>query len=222
MRTRIKFCGLVRAEDVDTAAALGVDAVGFVFYSRSPRHLEATQAAALRRRLPSWVSAVGLFVNEAPQRVKEVARQVGLDVIQFHGDETPADCSQASTAAGLPYWRAVRMRAPGDLLESMDRFGAAEAFLLDAFSEGYGGSGKRFDWSWVPTEHPRPLILSGGLDAGSVGEAIARARPSAVDVSSGIQGPDPRTKDKVAMERFVAAVIAADAGLLSTRNAPNK
>ncbi len=218
MRTRIKFCGLVRPEDVDTAASLGVDAVGFVFYARSPRHVDPAAALALRRRLPSWVAAVGLFVNEAPQRVADVAAEAGLDVVQFHGDETPDDCERAC-GGRLPYWRAVRMRAPGDLLESIACFGGAEAFLLDAFSEGYGGSGKRFDWSWIPADCGRPLILSGGLDAGTVGEAIVRVRPVAVDVSSGIQGPDPRTKDKAAMERFVAAVVAADAGLISARNA---
>jgi phosphoribosylanthranilate isomerase len=221
MRTRIKFCGLVRPEDVDVAVALGVDALGFVFYARSPRCVDAAAARALRRRLPSWVSAVGLFVNEAPQRVAEVAAGVGLDVVQFHGDETPQDCD-AACAGRLPYWRAVRMRGPADLLESADRFGAAEAFLLDAFSDAYGGTGKRFDWSWIPPGFARPLILSGGLGPDSVAEAIARVRPTGVDVSSGIQGTDPRTKDKASMERFVAAVVAADAGLLSARNPSTK
>lgn len=216
MRTRIKFCGLVRPEDVDTAVALGVDALGFVFYARSPRCVDAAAARALRRRLPSWVSAVGLFVNEAPQRVAEVAAEVGLDVIQFHGDESPADCD-AACAGRLPYWRAVRMQGPGDLLESAGRFEAAEALLLDAFSDAYGGTGTRFDWSWIPRHFHRPLILSGGLGPDSVAEAIARVRPVGVDVSSGIQGANPRIKDKALMERFVAAVIAADADLLSAR-----
>jgi phosphoribosylanthranilate isomerase len=105
------------------------------------------------------------------------------------------------------------MRGPGDLLESIDRFGAAEALLLDAFSDGYGGSGRRFDWSWIPAQRSKPLILSGGLDPETVGEAIARVRPMAVDVSSGIQGPDARTKDAVKMRRFASAVLAADARL---------
>lgn len=218
MRTRIKFCGLVRDEDVDAAVALGADAVGFVFYPRSPRYVSVADALRMRRRLPSWVSAVGLFVNEAPARVAEMAAQAGLDVVQFHGDERPEDCASAC-AGRLPYWRAVRMRGPGDLLESADRFGAAEALLLDAFSESYGGTGKRFDWSWIPQGFARPLILSGGLGPDSVGEAIVRVRPTGVDVSSGIQGADPRTKDKALMERFVAAVVAADASLLSARSA---
>jgi phosphoribosylanthranilate isomerase len=218
MRTRIKFCGLVRPEDVDAAVALGVDAVGFVFYARSPRHVDAEAALALRRRLPSWVGAVGLFVNDAPETVSQAAAQVGLDVLQFHGDETPEDCARAC-AGRLPYWRAVRMRGPGDLLESADRFGAAEALLLDAYSEAYGGTGKRFDWSWIPRGFERPLILSGGLGPESVGEAITSVRPAWVDVSSGIQGADPRTKDKALMEQFAAAVLAADASLLIARNA---
>lgn len=221
MRTRIKFCGLVRPEDLDCAVALGVDAVGFVFYPRSPRYLDPQAGAALRRRLPSYVCAVGLFVNAAPEALRATAAQVGLDVIQFHGDESPEDCL-AATAGRLPFWRAVRMRGPGDLLESIDRFGAAEAMLLDAFSDAYGGSGQRFDWSWIPARCEKPLILSGGLGPATVSEAIARVRPMAVDVSSGIQGTDPRTKDTALMEAFVAAVIAADALKSPARSEPDR
>lgn len=210
MRTRVKFCGLVRPGDVDFAVALGVDAIGLVFYPRSPRSVSPDEAAALRRRLPSYVCAVGLFVNEPPERVRELTRAVGLDVVQFHGDESPEDC-EAATGGDFPYWRAVRMRSPADLLESCVRFKAAEAMLLDAFSEGYGGSGKRFEWSWIPARRDRPVILSGGLDATNVKDAVLRVRPTAVDVSSGIQGADPRTKDASLMEAFMAAVIAADA-----------
>lgn len=210
LRTRIKFCGFVRPADVDCAVALGVDAIGFVFYPRSPRALTVDQALALRRRLPSYVAAVGLFVNEAPETVRDTCTRIGLDVAQFHGDETPAHC-RASLPAGLPYWRAVRMRAAGDLLESAVRFEDAEAFLLDAFSEGFGGSGARFDWSWIPAARTAPLILSGGLDERSVAQAIRQVSPTMVDVSSGIQGTDPRCKDADRMARFVAAVLAEDA-----------
>lgn len=215
LRTRIKFCGLVRPVDVDDAVALGVDAIGFVFYSRSPRALDAEQAARLRRRLPSWVSAVGLFVNDTVEGVRSVATQVGLDVIQFHGDETAGQCSQA----GLDHawWRAVRMRQAGDLLSSFDDFPGAEALLVDSFHAGYGGSGLSFDWSWIPAVRPRPLILSGGLGPASVAEAIHRVAPEAVDVSSGIQGDDPRTKDRRKMEDFVSAVLSADARRLPSR-----
>ncbi len=209
MRTRIKFCGLVRPDDVDTAVALGVDAVGFVFYAKSPRYVTAAAARELRQRLPSWVSAVGLVVNENADAVHRLRSEVGLDVVQFHGDEPPALCIDA--AGDAPWWRAVRMRAPGDLLESSQFYFEAEALLVDSFHSGYGGSGQSFDWSWLPAERAMPLILSGGLDPCSVGLAIDQVAPSAVDVSSGIQGADPRTKDRELMERFAAAVMAADA-----------
>ena len=214
MRTRIKFCGLVRPEDIDAAVALGVDAIGFVFYPKSPRYLDAETAASLRRRLPSWVSAVGLVVNESPQAVHRLRSQVGLDVIQFHGDEDAATCVESAQTA--PWWRAVRMRGPGDLLHSISRFPGAEALLVDSFHPGYGGSGQAFDWSWIPRERPVSLILSGGLDAATVGQAIAEVCPFAVDVSSGIQGQNPRTKDRVMMERFVQAVVRADASRLDS------
>lgn len=199
----------MRSEDVDTAVALGVDAVGFVFYPRSPRFITASQAHELRRRLPSWVAAVGLVVNESVRAVQQLRAEAALDVIQFHGDESPALCAEA--AADTPWWRAIRMRAPGDLLESSELFCGAEALLVDSFHAGYGGSGKSFDWSWLPAERSRPLILSGGLDPDSAGSAVLKVAPFAVDVSSGIQGSDPRTKDRALMERFVAAVMAADA-----------
>ena len=214
LRTRIKFCGFVRASDVDDAVALGVDAIGFVFYPRSPRAIDAQEAAVLRRRLPSYVSAVGLFVNEDPTIVKTLSESVGLDVIQFHGDETPAQCREG-LMPGVPYWRAVRMRSPDDLLESSLRFDDAEAFLLDAFSEAFGGTGTRFDWSWIPAARKAPLILSGGLDERSVAQAIRQVSPTMVDVSSGIQGSDARCKDPDRMARFVAAVLAEDARRLS-------
>ena len=211
MRTRIKFCGLVRPADVDDAVALGADAVGFVFYPRSPRVLSPDEAAVLRRRLPSFVAAVGLFVNAAAHEVAEVERRVGLDALQLHGDETPDDCAAIAARARRPYWKAVRMKADTDLLSSARSFREAECLLLDAFTEGFGGGGRAFDWSWIPSGLPVRILLSGGLDAATVAEAIGRVAPFAVDVSSGIQGSDPRTKDRGRMERFVAAVLQADA-----------
>lgn len=200
----------MQASDVDVAVSLGVDAIGFVFYPRSPRVVSLDQALALRRRLPSWVAAVGLFVDEEPARVADTARQVALDVVQFHGTESPQRC-RTSLPPGLPYWRAVRMRGPGDLLESAGQFGDAEAFLVDSFSDSFGGTGKRFDWSWLAAGRPDRLILSGGLDDACVEEAVAAIAPCMVDVSSGIQGADPRTKDPGRMARFIAAVLRADA-----------
>ena len=217
MRTRIKFCGLVRPSDVDAAVALGVDAIGFVLYPKSPRYVSNAEAAALRRRLPSYVCAVGLVVNETDLAVREAVADIGLDVVQFHGDETPQQCAQAR-ASGIPFWRAVRMRGPGDLLESAGRFAHAEALLLDAFGDAFGGTGQRFDWSWIAAQRTVPIILAGGLSAGTVGEAIEQVHPMAVDVSSAIQGADPRCKDIGKMERFVAAVIEADARLIAARS----
>lgn len=215
MRTRIKFCGFTDAGDLRDAAALGIDAAGFVFYRKSPRHVDEDAAVALRRALPSWVSAVGLFVDEEPDEVRRLASRVGLDVVQFHGDESPDRC-RTSVPEGLPWWRAVRMRSPGVLLESFDRFGEAEALLLDSFSHAYGGSGTGFDWSWIPAQRPLPIVLSGGLTPDNVADAIASVRPSAVDVSSGIQSDDPRRKAHARMERFVAEVLRADAKLCQT------
>ena len=212
MRTRIKFCGLVRAEDVDTAVALGVDAIGFVFYPPSPRALGIDEALALRRRLPSFVSAVGLFVNELPDTVAATASRVGLDVIQLHGDESPDQARGVSLACSLPCWKAIRMRQQTDLLSSAVDFKDAECLLLDSYSEAFGGSGKVFDWSWIPAGLPSRIILSGGLDSDSVALAIQHVKPFAVDVSSGIQGHSPRHKDPALMERFIASVLSADAG----------
>lgn len=216
-RTRVKFCGLVRPGDVDAAVALGVDAIGLVFYPRSPRYLTADAARELRRRVPSYVSAVGLFVNTPTAEVAHIATRVGLDVLQFHGDESPADCEAALplAAPAKAWWRAVRMRGPADLLESTTRYGSAEAFLLDKLSEGFGGSGETFDWNWLSdlpeAVRRRRLIMAGGLTAVSVGAAIDQVRPFGVDVSSGIQGADPRQKDLASMERFMQAVLTADA-----------
>ena len=232
MRTRIKFCGITDAADLRDAVRLGADAVGFVFYRPSPRWIQPGAARELRRLLPSWTRAVGLLVDAPPEQVRETSRRVGLDVIQFHGDESPEQCRISIGAkvaanrepggepddphAALRWWRAVRMRSPVVLLESFDRFKAAEALLLDSFSQGYGGSGTGFDWSWIPPVRSLPIGLSGGLSPDNVAAAIARIRPEAVDVSSGIQSPDPRRKSVARMERFVAEVLRADTEVYRT------
>ncbi len=214
-RTRIKFCGLVRPEDVQTASRLGVDALGLVFYPRSSRLLDLEQAAALRRTFPSWITAVGLFVDADPAQVRQYSGRIGLDVVQFHGNESAAACA-ASVLPDQRWWRAVRMRSPDDLLTSTVSYKGAEAFLLDAYTQGFGGSGEGFDWSWVPPQHNWPLIVSGGLDSTNVARAIECLQPMAVDVSSGIQST-PREKDPERMEAFVAAVMAADALVLKRK-----
>lgn len=208
-RTRIKFCGLVEPADVDTAVALGVDAIGLVFYARSTRVLDQQQARELRRRIPSYVRCVGLFVNEAVHRVQALRDAVGLDLIQFHGDETVEQCELG--AGKTPYWRAVRMRSRADLLESKARYVTAEALLLDNFSAGYGGSGQSFDWSWVHPDSDAPFVMSGGLGVENVGQAIENTAPLFVDVSSGIQTENPRKKDPAKMTEFVRRVLLQDA-----------
>ena len=203
--TRIKICGLTRLEDVDAAVAAGADAIGLVFYPPSPRHVDLAQAAALARRVPPFVSVVGLFVNASPDEVRRTLAAVPLHVLQFHGDEDEAYCLQFDR----PYLRAARMRPGFDLLQYAASFPSAQAILLDAFVDGYGGGGASFDWSLIPNDLSCPLVLAGGLDAGNVAEAVRQVRPAAVDVSSGVEA-GKGIKDAERMRAFVAAVRAAD------------
>jgi len=212
MRTRVKFCGLVDSRDVDAAVQLGADAVGFVLWHGSSRALTLTEAASLRRRLPSWVMAVGLVVNAGQTAVEQAVQSVGLDVVQFHGDETPSECA----ACPLPWWRAVRMRSQSDLLHCCALYQGADAYVLDAFSDGYGGSGQTFDWSWACGAIDSPRVLCGGLNPANVTAAIATVRPQWVDVSSGIQMVgQPRRKDPALMAQFMAQVLIADTQTLT-------
>ena len=214
VRTRVKFCGLVESADLDCAVRLGVDAIGFVLWPRSPRALTVEQAAALRRRLPSWVLAVGLVVNARPVEIADAVSGIGLDVVQFHGDETPQECGLSPIA----WWRAVRMRSANDLAQALGHYPQAEALVLDAFSDAYGGSGHSFDWNWVRGDPESAAkgsgparILSGGLHGGNVREAIDKVRPDWVDVSSGIQVEGaPRRKSESRMQDFMSQVRAAD------------
>lgn len=204
-RTRIKICGLTRPQDVRAAVDAGADAIGFVFYPPSPRAVSIAQAAELAALLPPFVTAVGLFVNADAAQIAAVRAQVPLQLLQFHGDETEADCA----GHGLPWIRAARMRPGVDLLEFASLHPRARGILLDAFVEGYGGGGKTFDWALIPPHFPRPLILSGGLDAGNVTEAVRRLRPWAVDVSSGVESARG-IKDAAKIAAFVAGVRNAD------------
>jgi phosphoribosylanthranilate isomerase len=215
-RTRIKLCGLSRVEDVQHAIALGADAVGFVFYPPSPRSVSVAQAVELARHVPPLVSSVGLFVNATPEWIREVTSNVPLSLLQFHGDETPEQCEELAAIAGLSYWRALRIgpdASTSHLVKSALNYSAASGFLFDTHVEGYGGGGKVFDWSLIPAELARRAVLSGGLNAQNVGEAIHRLRPYAVDVSSGIEVPGAKgMKDPARMAAFVRAVREADAG----------
>ncbi|WP_439605672.1 phosphoribosylanthranilate isomerase [Hydrogenophaga sp.] len=215
-RTRIKICGLTREADVDAAVHAGADAVGFVLYEQSPRHVSADRAGELARRLPPFVTPVLLFVNASPEHIARGCAAVPQALLQFHGDETPADC----LAAGRPYLRAARIPtgpagAGFDLLKYASDHLAAQAILLDALVEGYGGGGQSFDWTAFPWSHPllnasSRLVLSGGLTPANVIDGITRVRPWAVDVSSGVEAAKG-IKDPDKMLAFVAAVRAADA-----------
>jgi phosphoribosylanthranilate isomerase len=205
-RTRIKICGLAREADVDAAVRCGADAVGFVVYEASPRYVSPQRAAELAARLPPFVMPVCLLVNAPPSLVQAVVQAVPNGLLQFHGDESLDQC----LAAGRPFLRAARM-APGfDLLDFASKFQAAAGLLIDAHVEGYGGGGKVFDWSLVPQGVPLPLVLSGGLNPANVIDGIARVRPWAVDVSSGVETAKG-IKDADAMRRFCDAVRQADA-----------
>ncbi len=205
VRTRIKICGVSRPEDVAAAVEAGADAIGFVFHPGSPRHVSLDQAASLARGMPPYVTPVGLFVNAGAETIATAVAAIPTLVLQFHGDESPAQCA----AAGRAFLKAARM-APGfDLLDFAYRFSEARGLLLDTHVEAFGGSGKVFDWSLVPRGVPHRLVLSGGLHAGNVGSGIRELRPWAVDVSSGVES-SRGVKDAAAIQAFCDAVREAD------------
>ena len=209
-RTRIKVCGLTREQDVDAAVEAGADAIGLVFYEPSPRNVDPARAAALARRLPAFVTPVCLFVNAAPDAVRRVLDAVPQALLQFHGDEAPADCR----AWGRAYLRAARMGEGFDLLDFAAQYADAAALLLDTHVAGYGGSGKVFDWSLIPPSVPLPVVLSGGLNPANVTDGVLRVRPWAVDVSSGVESAKG-IKDAALIRRFCDAVREADARALA-------
>ena len=206
-RTRIKICGLTREADVDAAVEAGADYVGFVHYPPSPRHVALERAGELAARLPTTVTPVLLFVNPSDEMVQAGLQAVPRALLQFHGDESPAHCQQA--ARGRTYWRAARMQPGMDLLNFAASFQQAQAILLDAHVESYGGAGKSFDWSLVPAGVPARLVLSGGLNPANVTDGIHRLRPWAVDVSSGVEVAKG-IKDAALMKTFCEAVREAD------------
>lgn len=204
-RTRIKICGLTREQDVDAAVAAGADAIGLVFYARSPRAVTLARAVQLARRLPPFVTPVGLFVNAPPAEIEAACAAIPNLLLQFHGDEMPADCERWQR----PYLRAARMSPGFDLIDFGRQFSSAQAVLLDAHVEGYGGGGKVFDWSLIPSGVPFPVVLSGGLNPANVIDGVQHLRPCAVDVSSGVEAAKG-IKDAELMQRFCAAVREAD------------
>ncbi len=208
-RTRIKICGLTREEDVDAAVLAGADALGLNLWPGSTRHVSLQRAVALARRLPPFVTPVLLFVNAAPREIEAARDALPQALLQFHGDETVAQCE----AAQRPYLRAARMGEGFDLLDCAQQHLTQgrwlQALLLDAHVSGYGGAGKAFDWSRVPSNVPCPVVLSGGLHAANVADGVRQLAPWAVDVSSGVE-QSKGIKDAALMRRFCQAVRQAD------------
>lgn len=216
-RTRIKICGLTRKEDVHTAVASGVDAIGFVFYGQSPRFIVPDVVGRLIAEVPPFVTTTGLFVNATSEDIRDVVAKAPVALLQFHGDETIAQCVAAATSVNRPFMRAVRVRSAmtsADLLKYESDYRASSplfaGLLLDAFVDGYGGGGKVFDWSLIPKELAPRLVLSGGLSAQNATDAVVRVRPYAVDVSSGVESAKG-IKDAAKIRAFISAVRAADA-----------
>jgi phosphoribosylanthranilate isomerase len=212
-RTRIKICGVTREADVAAAVDAGADAIGLNLYAKSARYVGLSRAVQLASELPPFVTPVLLFVNAARGEIDAACAALPQALLQFHGDESPADCEAPDRA----YLRAVRM-APGvDLLDCASRFSSAAALLVDADVAGYGGGGKVFDWSLLPSDVPgHRLVLSGGLTPANVIDGVLRVRPYAVDVSSGVEAGEKGVKDAALMRRFCEAVREADARLADT------
>ena len=201
-RTRVKYCGITRVEDALHAAALGVDAIGLVFYDKSPRSVSADQAKLIVECLPAFVTTVGLFVNADPADVERISQAVNLDLLQFHGDESAAECEHFER----PYIKAIRMREELDLDQLSGEFQNASGLLLDAYDKNlFGGTGKSFDWSMIPDQRSLPIILAGGLNPENVGQAVNNVHPYAVDVSGGIEA-SKGIKDKEKMNAFMRGI----------------
>lgn len=199
MRTRVKICGITRLEDALEAARLGADAIGFVFYPDSPRNIAIEQASRIRFALPPFVSVVALFVDPEMERVREVMTAVRPDALQFHGHETPQQCR----SYGMPYIKAIRMENGVDVLAEARRYHDAQGLLLDTYvRDKAGGTGQRFDWTLVPADIPRPVILAGGLATDNVAQAVALVKPWALDVSGGVES-GAGIKDAAKMAAFI-------------------
>jgi phosphoribosylanthranilate isomerase len=206
MRTRVKICGITRPEDAEAAAAQGADAIGLVFYRPSPRYVTLERAQRIVAVAPAFVATVAVFVNPAREEVEAVIRQCGVTLLQFHGDESPDFCAGFSR----PYIKAARIRAELDLLKYLSPHATARAWMLDAFHEDlWGGTGGAFDWSLLPREMAKPIVLSGGLTTGNVADAIRRVRPYAVDVSTGVEA-SKGIKDAAKIAAFIGAVRRED------------
>ena len=184
MRVRVKICGITRVEDALNAVENGADAIGLVFYEPSPRYISISQAMEIANIIPAFVSVVGLFVNAEASFVNTVISQVKLDLLQFHGDESPEECA----SYGLPFIKAIRVKSDTNLVQCAKDFSASKALLLDTHAEGVaGGTGQAFDWNLIPAGLTKPVILAGGLNVQNVAQAIKQVHPYAVDVSGGVE-----------------------------------
>lgn len=201
---RSKICGITRVEDALAAAAAGADAIGLVFYAKSPRAVSVAQARQIIAALPPFVTTVGLFVDAGRDELRQILAQVPLDLLQFHGDERAEQCE----GHGRPYIKALRVKAGDDVAAQVARYPGAAGVLLDTFVEGVpGGTGLAFDWSLVPADLSKPVILAGGLTPENVAAAIARVRPYAVDVSGGVESAKG-IKDADKVRAFIRAAQA--------------
>ncbi len=206
MRTRVKICGITRAQDAQDAVRLGADAIGLVFYPDSPRAVSVAQAAEIVRHLPPFVTVVALFVNAACADIAAVLQQVRVDLIQFHGEESPEECA----GHGRPWIKAVRMRPQTDLTAVQQRYAGAAALLLDTYQAGTpGGTGTAFDWSLIPAEMAGSIVLAGGLTPANVEQAVREVRPYAVDVSGGVER-EKGIKDAEKIAAFIRGVERAN------------
>ncbi|MEJ2651932.1 MAG: phosphoribosylanthranilate isomerase [Gammaproteobacteria bacterium] len=206
MRTRVKICGITRVEDASAAAQLGADAIGLVFYAKSPRAVSIAQAQAVVRALPPFVTIVGLFVDAAPEEIREVLAAVPLDLLQFHGKEA----AQACRGYGRPYLKVVHMAEDTDVVDLARPYDDAAGILVDTYVQGVpGGTGRSFDWSRLPAALTCPLILAGGLTPDNVAAAVAQVRPWAVDVSGGVEAA-PGIKDAAKIAAFIRGVDSVE------------
>lgn len=216
VRTRIKICGITNQQDLRLVVAAGADALGFVFYPPSPRYVRSELASELIASMPPFVTSVGLFVNTSVDELRAIVERAPVQLLQFHGDETPEQCQQLAAAVNRPFIRAFRVKtdtSPQDLLECEAQYRAAsplfQGLLLDTFVDSFGGSGKVFDWSLIPKELAPRVVLSGGLSVQNATNAVARVRPYAVDISSGVE-LSKGIKDQLKVQAFINAVRLAD------------
>lgn len=202
LRVRVKICGITRVEDALIAVEQGADAIGLVFYDQSPRNVSINQAKEIANHVPAFVSVVGLFVNAEPSIINEVISKAKIDLLQFHGDETPEEC----TSYSLPFIKAIRVKSDTNLVQYAKEYSVAKALLLDAYTEGLvGGTGHVFDWNLIPKQLAKPIILAGGLKADNVAQAIQQVMPYAVDVSGGVEA-SKGLKDAAKIAAFMRQV----------------